>query len=180
MSDVIANGLPAGFDIAGRKSLGNDSLANTMYIGRGMSRFGQLAPGQLLSKPYTNTTTPKPAGLYVEFHDGVLYLTDNFDYLVNLTTCDYQWVLSAFGANVTNAVQYESNAGTLYVGRYFDEGSIVVGKIWPKGGIMYYGSGKTTNFYQVLVCNAKPIPPPVCVCAVTSTVKPKSSKECRF
>lgn len=130
--------------------MGQDSLGNKVYIGRG-TFSGQLAPGKLLVDASANAYNG--IGLYMEFGRAERYFATNFEYYAKEPTCNYKWVQSSNGEVISNAVQYEETSFTFYVGKAV--GTVEVGKMALELGTLYYGKGFSTQTYEVLVCEPK-------------------------
>lgn len=140
-SGPSAEGISAGLFSDGKES----------YVGRGTYN-GHLAPGTLLIEDAINRT----AGLYIEYGGIERYLTSNVEYYAKSPECNYNWIASSDGKTVANAISYKSDGFTMYVGRIFAESSWFVGKVPIETHIIYYGQGKVSPTYEVLVC--EPIP----------------------
>lgn len=140
-SGPLVDGISAGLFVDGKDS----------YVGRG-TVYGQLAPGTLLIED----SIVRKAGLYIE-HSYINHLiTLNVEYYAKNPACNYKWVESSNGQTIFNAVNYNSDGYTMYVGRIFDDDSWHVGKVPIETGIIYYGEGKSSARYEVLVCEEIP------------------------
>ena len=117
------------------------------YVGRGTVN-GQLAPGTLLIED----SISRKAGLYMEYGQVENFITSDVEYYVKNPVCNYEWIASSNGETIVNAIAHKSDGFTFYVGRIFDENSWYVGKILIEHQVMYFGNGKQTASYEVLVC----------------------------
>lgn len=97
------------------------------------------------------------AGIYLAYGGSPIYKTQDVEYYAKEENCSYKWVQSSKGREVENAIQFNSQAFTFYVGRIIAFNSIQVGKVTsPTHNVMYYAWGASnhaTSMYEVLVCD---------------------------
>jgi hypothetical protein len=105
-------------------SAGKNHLGKNCFIGRGILNR-QLTPGRLMIEP----TQSSAAGLYVEFALKEHLLTSNVEFYAKEANCNYKWIPSSNGQDVTNAIQFKNDSYTFYIGRAFLQGSTQVGKV---------------------------------------------------
>jgi hypothetical protein len=128
---------PAGFDI---------------YVGKGTSSSGDLAPG--------NIQTGGAAGFYMVSSRLVHYVTSGASYLVVPTTCECTWISNTVALNATGMVTIRS---FYRVGRHtFSSGAKTVGKVYDSNGyVMGYqdnASELDIRTFDALQCLVKKPP----------------------
>jgi hypothetical protein len=133
-------------------SAGKNNLGKSCYIGRGLHNR-QMVPGRLMVEP----TQSAAVGLYIEYALKEHFLTSNIEFYAKEPNCNYKWIPSSNGQDVTNAVQFKNDSYTFYMGRAFLHGSTQVGKVVLDHRVMYFafgGKGFATATYEVLTCES--------------------------
>lgn len=100
--------------------------------------------------------------LFVWTQNSKRFSTQNLNetyYLAHDCRCDYDWVSSAKGSKIPQALKYIRNGETVYVARAFLQGEFHLGKVGTGSKKFFYADNSRVEIYEgnyeVLVCNPK-------------------------
>ena len=131
-------------------SAGKNHLGEQIYVGSAIYS-NEKAPAELV-------VDGENRGIHFSYGGKVHHLTSDLKYYVKENTCDYQWVSSSNGEIVENAIDTKDSYENVkfYAGRIYDHDSYHVGKVsfaYKDFFYGYKGVEKSSNTYEVLVCN---------------------------